>query len=268
MTTSYLVRGQGRIAYDLQGEGPLVVCTPGMGDLRQIYRFMVPDLVGAGYRVATMDLRGHGESNDEFPAFDDVAAAEDLLALIEHLGGPALVVSNSMTGGASVIAAATNGSRIAGLAMIDPFVRNPKTSPVMTLLMRAALVKPWGPAVWRMYYRSLYKTHPPADFAEHERLMKASLNRDDHWRSFTRTTRTTHAPAEARLSEVDTPVLVVMGEKDPDFRDPAAEARFVAGALDGEVLMVPGAGHYPMAEYPEIVNPAVVDFANRVYSIA
>jgi pimeloyl-ACP methyl ester carboxylesterase len=268
MTTSYLLHGQGRVGYDVRGEGPLVVCVPGMGDLRRLYRFMVPELVDAGYRVATMDLRGHGDSDDNFTAFDDVAAAEDLLALIDHLGGPALIVSNSMTGGSSVIAAATDGSKIAGLAMIDPFVRNPKGGALIKLVMRAALLRPWGPAVWRMYYRSLYKTRPPADFTEHQRLMKASMGRADHWRSFARTSRTSHAPAEARLSDVDTPVLVVMGDKDPDFSDPAAEARFAADALHGEVLMIPGAGHYPLVEYPEIVNPAVVDFANRVYSVA
>ena len=51
MTTSYLDRGEGRIAYDVQGSGPLVVCAPGMGDLRSVYRFFAPALVAAGYRV-------------------------------------------------------------------------------------------------------------------------------------------------------------------------------------------------------------------------
>jgi pimeloyl-ACP methyl ester carboxylesterase len=63
-------------------------------------------------------------------------------------------------------------------------------------------------------------------------------------------------------------VLVVMGERDPDFPDPKAEARFVADALNGDVLLVPDAGHYPMVEYPEIVNPAIVAFAGQVYAVA
>jgi pimeloyl-ACP methyl ester carboxylesterase len=57
-----------------------------------------------------------------------------------------------------------------------------------------------------------------------------------------------------------------MGDKDPDFTDPVAEARFIGDELGGEVLIVPGAGHYPMAEFPEIVSPAVVDFARRVHA--
>jgi pimeloyl-ACP methyl ester carboxylesterase len=42
------------------------------------------------------------------------------------------------------------------------------------------------------------------------------------------------------------------------------EARWVAERLHGEVLMVPDAGHYPQAEFPEIVSPAVVEFVKQV----
>ena len=51
-----------------------------------------------------------------------------------------------------------------------------------------------------------------------------------------------------------------MGERDRDFRDPAAEARLVADRLQAEVVMVPSGGHYPQAEYPEVVAPAVAGF--------
>src|SRR5689334_6789066 len=95
MTTSYLSVDGGRIAYEVTGEGPLVVCVPGMGDVRQIFRHTVPALVGAGYRVASMDLRGHGESDATMADYGDAATARDLLALIAHLGGPAIVVGSS-----------------------------------------------------------------------------------------------------------------------------------------------------------------------------
>lgn len=40
--TSYLTRTEGRVAYDIDGAGPLVVLVPGMGDLRgQV--IMVPE---------------------------------------------------------------------------------------------------------------------------------------------------------------------------------------------------------------------------------
>jgi pimeloyl-ACP methyl ester carboxylesterase len=68
---------------------------------------------------------------------------------------------------------------------------------------------------------------------------------------------------DARLHEVSVPTLVVMGTADPDFPDPTAEAEIVADRLNGEVLMVPNAGHYPQAEYPEVVSPAVAEFVGR-----
>ena len=51
-TTRFLDRLEGRIAYDVTGTGPLVVMAPGMGDLRSTWRYQVPVLVAAGYRVS------------------------------------------------------------------------------------------------------------------------------------------------------------------------------------------------------------------------
>jgi hypothetical protein len=62
--------------------------------------------------------------------------------------------------------------------------------------------------------------------------------------------RTSHDPAQARLADVTAPALVVMGEQDPDFPDPRAEADWVARALRARVVMVPGAGHYPSRSGP------------------
>src|SRR3954471_18090450 len=103
--TQTLERPEGRIGFDVTGTGPLVVCIPGMGELRSAFRFTVPALVAAGYRVATMDLRGHGDSDTTFARYDDVAAGEDALALVEQLGGPAVLLGNSMGAGAAAWAA-------------------------------------------------------------------------------------------------------------------------------------------------------------------
>ena len=57
--------------------------------------------------------------------------------------------------------------------------------------------------------------------------------------------------------------MVVMGDKDPDFPDPGAEARWVAGSVGGQVVMISGAGHYPMAEQPGVVLRAVLPFLDE-----
>lgn len=260
VTTEYLSRPGGRVAYDVRGNGPLVVCVPGMGDVRGVYRFLQPALVEAGYRVATMDLRGHGDSDTGFAAYDDVAAGGDVLALVECLGGPAVLVGNSMGAGAATWAAAEQPAAVAGLVLIGPFVRQVPVSWPARAALRLALLRPWGPSAWLSYHRRLYPSSRPADLAAHQAAIRASLARPGGWGAFVATTRTSHAPVEARLAEVKAPVLVVMGEADADFPDPAAEAALVAARLSGRVVLVPQAGHYPQAERPDLVGPAVVEF--------
>jgi alpha-beta hydrolase superfamily lysophospholipase len=62
-STQLLDRPEGRIGYEVAGEGPLVVLLPGMGDVRAGYRFLAPALAETGYRVASTDLRGRGDSD-------------------------------------------------------------------------------------------------------------------------------------------------------------------------------------------------------------
>jgi pimeloyl-ACP methyl ester carboxylesterase len=260
-STRYLARPGGRIAYDLTGDGPLVVCVPGMGDVRSSYRRLAPALAASGYRVATMDLRGHGDSDTTFETYDDVAAGTDVLALIAHLdSGPGIVVGNSMGAGAAAWAAAEAPEQVAALILIGPFVRNPPSSRAAAWLFRLMLLRPWGPAVWNAWYGRLFTGRKPADLDAHRARIRASLRRPGGWRAFVATTRTSHAPVEARLDAVTAPTLVVMGDRDPDFGDPTGEAGFVAERLGGQVVMVPGAGHYPHAEYPEVVEPAIMGF--------
>ena len=100
-------RDGGTIAVETTGTGPLVLCVPGMGESRASFRHLAPGLVDAGYRAATMDLRGHGDSTTGFDAYDDPAAAGDVLAVIDALGGgPAAIVGNSMGAAAAGLAAA------------------------------------------------------------------------------------------------------------------------------------------------------------------
>src|SRR5947209_4861047 len=263
-TVSLLDRPEGRIAYEVTGTGPLVVCVPGMGELRSSYRSTVPALVAAGFSVATMDLRGHGDSDATFASYDDVAAGGDVVALVEHLGGPAVLLGNSMGAGAAAWAAAERPDLVAGLVLLGAFLRNPPTGALKSLAFRALMGGPWAPRVWSSYLPSLYPGRRPADLDGHRAEITVSMRRPGHAAAFRRTTGTTHAPVEARLDDVRAPVLVVMGERDPDFADPAAEARWIADRLSGEVLLLPGAGHYPQVEEPDVVTPAVVAFARRV----
>jgi pimeloyl-ACP methyl ester carboxylesterase len=55
-----------------------------------------------------------------------------------------------------------------------------------------------------------------------------------------------------------------MGEQDPDFPDPRAEAGWISQTLHGSVVMVPDSGHYPQSQQPDITTKAVLDFLEKV----
>lgn len=260
--TLYLARPEGRIAYDVGGTGRLVVLVPGMGDLRATYRFTAPALRAAGYRVALTDLRGHGDSDATFTAYSDLETASDLIALIEELGGPAVIVGNSMGAAAAVIVAAKRADLVNGLVLIGPFVRSARTSAMQRLLLRVALAPLWAAVSWKAYLPKLYAGRRPADFEAYRSQVVASLHRPGHAKAFSRTTHISHDPAEARLADVKASTLVVMGDKDPDFPDPKAEAAWIAEALHGEIVMVPEAGHYPQSQQPDITTDAVLGLLN------
>lgn len=263
--TSYLHLREGRIGYEIAGTGPLVVLVPGMGDLRGAYRFLAPALREAGYRVAATDLRGHGDSDTTFASYGDGETADDIAALIEHLGAPAVVVGNSMAAGAAVLAAAHRPELITGLVLVGPFVRNPAAGAMQRLMLRAALARPWAAMTWRAYLPRLYAGQRPADLAAYRDQVVAALRRPGYARAFSLTTRTDHAAAEAQLSRVSAPAMIVMGDKDPDFPDPRVEADWIAAGLKAEVLMVPDAGHYPQSQRADVVTPAIVRFLAEVH---
>jgi pimeloyl-ACP methyl ester carboxylesterase len=265
---SWLPRPEGRVAYEVAGTGPLVVCVPGMGDLRASYRFLCPALVAAGYRVVLMDLRGHGDSDTSFTRYGDEATAEDIIGLLDHLSSPAVLVGNSMAAGAAVLVAASRPEVVSGLVLVGPFVRNAPISTLTRVMLRVAFAAPWAAVSWNAYLPKLYAGRTPEDFSAYRQSVLTALRRPGYARAFSRTTKTSHTAAEAVLPAVHTPALIVMGSLDPDFADPQQEAEWIDAQLQGAVVMVPNAGHYPQSQCPEVVSPAIASFLDRVFRAA
>ncbi len=261
-TTRYLTRPQGRLAYDVVGEGPLVVCAPGLGDLRSEFRRLVPTLVDAGYRVATVDLRGHGESDASFDDHERPTVGDDLVALVRELGGPAHLIGVSFSAAAAVHAAAVAPELVTSLTLIGPFVRQPETVTLGARVQRAALgtllLRPWGPRAWAAYVPKLFPGRRPADLDGHLRALVANLREPGRIEAVRAMALSDCRAIDPLLDGLTRPVTVVMGSADPDFPDPAAEADAIAARTGGRVVMVEGAGHYPHLEDPETTGPAIV----------
>jgi pimeloyl-ACP methyl ester carboxylesterase len=262
--TALVPANGGRIACSEEGSGPLVVLSPGMGDLRSSYRFQVPALVRAGYRVVTADLRGHGDSDTTFTDYGDEPTSEDLVDVVKNFDAPAVIVGNSMSAGAAVITAARHPELVSGLVLIGPFVRDPKIGAFQKLMMSVMMAKPLVVTSWNSYLPKLFAGQKPADFTTYRKSVKDAMARPGYKEAFASTVKTTHREAEILLPRVSAPTMVVMGDKDPDFPHPLQEAQWIGQQLHARVEMVADAGHYPHAQQADVVNALLIDFLQGV----
>ncbi|MGE5373688.1 MAG: alpha/beta fold hydrolase [Bacteroidota bacterium] len=264
MSSMFLAQENGKIAYDDQGTGPLVICVPSMGDVRGEYRFLIPQLVSAGYRVVSMDVRGMGESTTDWNDFSVAGIGRDIIALIRELNaGPAVIVGTSMAAGAAVWAAAEAPGLIRATILVGPFVRGDGNWFLQTLFI-LLFARPWGPSIWTKYYSTLYPSCKPADFGTYVNSLRENLKEQGRLESLMSMIRASKRASEERLAAVKRPSLVIMGSRDPDFKDPEAEARWVAESLKTRYTMVENAGHYPHAEMPDQVGPIMLEFMNAL----
>jgi len=260
--TRFLALGEGRIAYDdTGGPGPLVLAIPGMGDLRSEYRALRPLLVQAGWRVVTMDVRGHGESSAPWSDYSAHAVGRDALALIAHLNaGPAVILGNSFAAGSALWAAHDAPARVRAAVLLGPIVRDGPPSWLAKAAVTVGFAGPWRVRFWMTYWNSLFPTRKPADHAEAKAALARNLREPGRMAALRTMVGLSKADTEAMLPASRVPALVVMGTRDPDFPDPEVEARWLAAQLRADSLLVEGAGHYSHLEMPELVVPRLLSF--------
>jgi pimeloyl-ACP methyl ester carboxylesterase len=237
-----------------------------MGDLRGTWRELIGPLADAGFRVAVLDLRGHGDSDTTFTEHADPATASDIIALVDELGGPALLIGNSMAGSAAVIAASERPDAVAGLVLVSPFLRGGPVGTAMRLLFRLMLARPWGAALWALYYRTALNKGAHAPWLrEHADAIRASLREPGRLRALLDLALgLDHDVVTSHVSSVAAPSLIVVGADDPDYRGPAAELAWMGAQLRAETLLVDNAAHYAQHQRPDVVVPAVLRFAETL----
>ncbi|MFI5914886.1 alpha/beta fold hydrolase [Dactylosporangium sp. NPDC051541] len=269
--TEFLNVDGGTLAYEVSGDGPLIVLAPGMGNSREAYRFITPELVAAGYRVAAVDLRGCGESSVGWASYSRTDIAGDLIALVEHLGGPAVLVGHSIAGGAATIAAATAPQLFSAIVELAPFTRAQaiKLGDFRVARYRKGAFRLLGSGLfgsvrlWKQYLDIAYPGRKPADWHASISGIDAMMREPGRMRAMQKMGRSAPKDAAAQLGNVRCPVLIIEGSLDPDWVSPQAEGEAIVAALPaglGRLEMIAGAGHYPHVQYPAEVLDAMLTF--------
>lgn len=260
----------GTLAVDVEGSGPLIICAHGMGDSRASYAPFAKKLVAAGYTVANMDVRGHGDSSTTFLQYGDEATAEDYLTVIKHFNqGPAVLAGSSFSSGSATMAAGKAPEMVAGLILNAPFLRNPPglAGKIGGMLMPVLFMRPWGPSVWESYAATLWPGLGKEGTAAHAAETRRVMTQPGRWAAFQKTVAgLDHGVVAPWISKASkTPALVVMGKLDPDWSDPAAEADWVASQFrDSTKVLLEGVGQAPMYERVDEVSAAAVDFLGKL----
>jgi pimeloyl-ACP methyl ester carboxylesterase len=270
-----------RLHYVEAGRGPLVVLLHGFPNFWYLWRRQIPALVEAGHRVVAPDLRGYNLSSRPSRVRDYAvgAVAGDVAALIRHVGERrAVVVGHDWGGVVAWRLAAEHADTVSRVAVLNAphparFADELRTLDQLARSSYAFFFQlPWLPELALRAF----------DFAAIRRALRGEPARgaftdaeiDLHVRAFSMPGALRSAlhyyraagrsvGGEARRAShrmIELPVLLLWGERDPFLRIELTEG-LGRWARELEVRRVKGAGHWLMADAPDEVNRALVEFA-------
>lgn len=221
----------------------------------------------AGWHVAALDLRGHGESGKPGDADDYTLArmAADVLDVLDALGWRSAVLLGHSLGGMVVQEVAlTFDDRVAGLILMDTVHGVfPGLTPELAEL-GLAVVRDGGVEGYLAATRDTGVAPNEADQALRARDAGYADWCDAKVRACCAAMFLGIIPALARrrdrladLRQIRCPTLVVVGEQDVCVDDSRRMAETIRGA---QLAIVPGGGHCPQFEAPDAWWQAVGGF--------
>jgi pimeloyl-ACP methyl ester carboxylesterase len=265
-------------------DGPLLVCVHGLGGSLLNWSALAPRLTDTA-RVVAVDLAGFGQTRAVVRS-SSVSANQQLLSrfLSEVIGGPAIVVGNSMGGLITILQANAHPETVAGAVLIDPALPmavGARPDPLVAATFAMYAVAPLGRAALRARRR---RTTPeqaamdllrlccvdadrvPPDVVEQHialaRVRRSYSEVDDAMLVAARSLMALLARRRrtaALLAGMHDPVLLLHGDKDRLV--PLASARAAARANPTwRFEVAEGVGHVPQLEVPGWTAEHILDW--------
>jgi len=247
--------------YEEAGSGDPLVLITGLGGDLQAWAFQVPAL-SRHLRVITFDNRGAGRTSAPDKPYSIAGMAEDVSALLDHLGiAKASVLGFAMGGYVAQELAAAHPDRVdrlillATAASIDGYGRQVVRS--MIDVRRSNMSRE---QVLRLHAHWLYSPELLNDGDRFERSLVNSLAnpypQQDH--AFIRQAQAILAWEGKAAPAIKAPTLVVAGAD--DILVPTRNGERLAAAVAGATLKVLPGGHLGVIEYPNEHNEAFLEF--------
>jgi pimeloyl-ACP methyl ester carboxylesterase len=254
-----------RLAYDDEGSGPPILLIHSALVNRRSWDDVAPLLLAAGYRVIRHDMRGFGDSTAEDVEF---SPRDDIRAVLDAAGvGRVAVVGNSMGGMHALDAVVETPDRFAALVWVCGGISGfeaPNTPEEDAFEAEMVAAQEAGDAdaeAWvdvRLWVDGIGQPATRVPAALRQAVFEADrvLVRADH--VFGRRIPL-DPPADARLADVATPTLVVLGGL--DIPSAHASAARLAGAIRGaRLVIVPDVAHLVGMEAPDRLAGQIVEF--------
>lgn len=250
------------LAYDDVGSGPPVVLIHGYPLCRRMWAPQVQALSAAGYRVVTLDLRGFGESEAPSDAYSMSVFADDVAALLDHLG---------------IDRAAVGGMSMGGYVLLRLLVRHRRrVAAAMFLVTRAAADDEPGRMRRTTLAHDVAGGRPQVVTDAFAQILFAADTPDERpelvaqvkdWMTATAPQGLVGGLLAMRdrkdyvdaLPSLKLPALVVGAELDRAV--PPEHSRVLAEGLpNGRLRIIEGAGHMANLEQPEAFNACLLEF--------
>ena len=252
------------VNYRTAGEGfPVLLIHGHSGSLRNWV--LQARALGEKYRTISPDLRGHGLSGKPTRPEDYSLEifAEDVHGFLAELAvHEYYLIGHSLGGMVAQELILRHPDGVRALVLVDSCPDHPELGEAeMAERRRAAeIAQTQGMAALFEYQRSLAPEPPwlreSPEYVERwrEQFLQNSVEGYVYSLKAVRERR----PATDRLHEIRVPTLIVCGENDPPFLGPS---RQMHDRIPGsELVILPGVGHTPSFEAPEILNRTLLDF--------